>query len=109
MPFGTPGSGEFGTYFIGYSRSPDTIELMLVNMFVGLPEGNYDRLLDVSTAVTGTLFFVPSQQLLESLGDGPVGDLAAAARQPAVAATGSAEPARDGSLNIGSLRGEVQR
>jgi putative iron-dependent peroxidase len=110
MPFGTPGSGEFGTYFIGYARSPDTIEQMLVNMFVGLPEGNYDRLLDVSTAVTGTLFFVPSQQLLESLGDGPVGDLvAAAAREPAAAATGPAEPARDGSLNIGSLRGEVQR
>jgi putative iron-dependent peroxidase len=109
MPFGAPGSGEFGTYFIGYARSPDTIEQMLVNMFVGLPEGNYDRLLDVSTAVTGTLFFVPSQQLLESLGDGPVGDLAAAARQPTAAAAGPAEPARDGSLNIGSLRGEVQR
>ena len=38
-------------------------------MFVGLPPGNYDRLLDVSTAVTGVLFFVPSTPLLESLAD----------------------------------------
>src|SRR5262245_26538912 len=59
MPFGRPGHAEFGTYFIGYSRSPRTIEQMLDNMFVGLPPGNYARLLDVSTAVTGSLFFVP--------------------------------------------------
>jgi len=67
MPFGAPGSAEYGTYFIGYSRTPDTIEQMLRNMFIGLPEGNYDRLLDVSRAVTGTLFFVPSMPLLDSL------------------------------------------
>ena len=35
MPFGSPGRGEFGTYFIGYSRSPRTIEDMLENMFIG--------------------------------------------------------------------------
>jgi putative iron-dependent peroxidase len=52
-PFGTPGQGEFGTYFIGYCRTPRTIEQMLENMFVGRPPGNYDRLLDFSTAVTG--------------------------------------------------------
>ena len=60
MPFGRPGYGEFGTYFIGYSRSPRTIELMLENMFIGRPPGNYDRLLDFSRAVTGNLFFVPT-------------------------------------------------
>jgi putative iron-dependent peroxidase len=59
MPFGQPGHGEFGTYFIGYSRSPRTIEQMLENMFIGRPPGNYDRLLDFSRAVTGNLFFVP--------------------------------------------------
>ena len=59
MPFGRPGHGEFGTYFIGYSRSPRTIEQMLENMFIGRPPGNYDRLLDFSRAVTGNLFFVP--------------------------------------------------
>ncbi|SSW65657.1 Dyp-type peroxidase [Achromobacter agilis] len=67
MPFGRPGSGEFGTYFIGYARSPAPIEQMLENMFVGRPAGNYDRLLDYSRAVTGCLFFVPSADLLESL------------------------------------------
>jgi putative iron-dependent peroxidase len=69
MPFGQPGRGEFGTYFIGYSRSPRTTEQMLENMFVGRPPGNYDRLLDFSRAVTGSLFFAPSASLLESLGD----------------------------------------
>jgi putative iron-dependent peroxidase len=69
MPFGRPGAGEFGTYFIGYARSPAPIEQMLENMFVGRPAGNYDRLLDFSTAVTGGLFFVPSADLLEALAD----------------------------------------
>ena len=40
---------------------------MLVNMFVGRPPGNYDRLLDYSRAVTGTLFFVPSTTFLENV------------------------------------------
>ena len=69
MPFGRPGAGEFGTYFIGYARSPQPLEQMLENMFVGRPAGNYDRLLDFSTAVTGGLFFVPSADLLEALAD----------------------------------------
>src|SRR6266852_2965923 len=72
MPFGQAGTGEFGTYFIGYSRSPRTIEQMLDNMFVGRPPGNYDRLLDFSRAVTGNLFFVPSATFLDEVSpDGP--------------------------------------
>ena len=67
MPFGDVGKGEFGTYFIGYARSPRKIELMLENMFVGKPPGNYDRLLDFSRAVTGTLFFVPSATFLDEV------------------------------------------
>jgi len=67
MPFGHAGQGEFGTYFIGYSRSPQTIEKMLHNMFVGKPPGNYDRLLDFSRAVTGNLFFVPSATFLDNV------------------------------------------
>jgi putative iron-dependent peroxidase len=67
MPFGDVARGEFGTYFIGYARSPGPIELMLENMFVGRPPGNYDRLLDFSRALTGNLFFVPSLDLLDSL------------------------------------------
>ena len=67
MPFGDVARGEFGTYFIGYARSPKPIERMLQNMFVGRPPGTYDRLLDFSRAITGSLFFVPSLDLLESL------------------------------------------
>jgi len=66
MPFGNAAQGEFGTYFIGYSRSPITIEQMLENMFIGRPAGNYDRLLDFSRAVTGNLFFAPSATFLET-------------------------------------------
>jgi putative iron-dependent peroxidase len=68
MPFGRAG-GEFGTYFIGYSLSPGTIEQMLENMFIGKPPGNYDRLLDFSRPVTGNLFFVPSATFLENVTD----------------------------------------
>ena len=69
MPFGKPGRGEFGTYFIGYSRTPRTTEQMLENMFIGKPPGNYDRLLDFSRSVSGSLFFAPSATFLESLSD----------------------------------------
>ena len=106
MPFGHVGTGEYGTYFIGYARSSATTELMLENMFIGRPEGNYDRLLDVSTAVTGGLFFVPSASLLESLADDDGDGGAAADTADASPDTASvAAPGRDGSLNIGSLRG----
>jgi len=109
MPFGQASRGEFGTYFIGYARSPATIELMLTNMFVGRPPGNYDRLLDVSTAVTGGLFFVPSAALLESLADedGTADEAAApgsASQTSPPTANGS-----PGSLAIGSLRGVSQQ
>ena len=67
MPFGDASHGEYGTYFIGYARSPRPTEQMLQNMFVGRPPGNYDRLLDFSRAATGNLFFVPSLTLLDSL------------------------------------------
>lgn len=65
MPFGQIGKGEFGTYFIGYARSPRRIERMLENMFIGNPPGNYDRLLDFSRAITGTLFFIPTSTFLD--------------------------------------------
>jgi putative iron-dependent peroxidase len=86
MPFGRPTQGEFGTYFIGYSRSPSTTELMLENMFVGRPPGNYDRLLDFSRAVTGNLFFVPSATFLEDVTDDEPADgsLSAAPAAPEV-------------------------
>ena len=100
MPFGRAAHGEFGTYFIGYSRSPRTTEQMLENMFIGRPPGNYDRLLDFSRPVTGSLFFSPSLTFLEAVGDG----------QPAAVAVDDAQSTprkSDGSLGIGSLKGEI--
>jgi porphyrinogen peroxidase len=67
MPFGRVGSTEFGTYYIAYAASPTIIERMLSNMFIGDPPGNTDRILDFSTAVTGSLFFVPSARFLDDL------------------------------------------
>lgn len=106
MPFGYAGSGEFGTYFIGYSRSPRTIEQMLENMFIGRPPGNYDRLLDFSRAVTGSLFFVPTVTFLDNItedgSDAPLDVSSDAKPAPAVALES------DGSLRIGSLKGDVE-
>jgi len=106
MPFGDVGKGEFGTYFIGYARSPHRIEQMLINMFVGRPPGNYDRLLDFSRAVTGTLFFVPSATFLDNV---PAEDAAPSSANPPAdeRETGAArlrQRSSDGSLGIGSLR-----
>jgi len=109
MPFGQPGQGEFGTYFVGYSKSPRTIEQMLENMFVGRPPGNYDRLLDFSHPTTGNLFFVPAASLLDSLTAEPEAPPEAAPETSAGAdAASTLSPARDGSLAIGSLKGNPQ-
>jgi porphyrinogen peroxidase len=106
MPFGRPGHGEFGTYFIGYSRSPRTIEQMLENMFIGRPPGNYDRILDFSTAVTGGLFFVPTVTFLDNVSpDQPMPASSQASEAP-VETSGSTPSSNDGSLGIGSLKGE---
>jgi putative iron-dependent peroxidase len=107
MPFGEVGKKEFGTYFIGYARSPQRIEQMLVNMFVGRPPGNYDRLLDFSRAVTGTLFFVPSATFLENVSADDTAPLATSPSPDARAADDASESRLlrpDGSLGIGSLK-----
>jgi putative iron-dependent peroxidase len=121
MPFGTLGRGEFGTYFMAYSRTPEVTEQMLENMFVGNPPGTYDRILDFSTVVTGGLFFAPSADFLDDLPDPPADAAASGADADAaddVAADAEAadhtaehgqQPTNDGSLNIGSLRRSTQR
>jgi putative iron-dependent peroxidase len=108
MPFGRVGQGEFGTYFIGYSRSPRTIEQMIENMFIGRPPGNYDRLLDFSRAVTGNLFFAPSADFLDVQAEDEPG-VAARADAASVESPISSARQNDGSLGIGSLKGENTR
>ena len=99
MPFGQVGKGEYGTYFIGYSRTPRVTEHMLHNMFLGDPPGNTDRILDFSTAETGGLFFSPTVDFLDDPPPLP-GPLVAA--RPAAP---QSDPASQGSLSIGSLKG----
>jgi putative iron-dependent peroxidase len=94
MPFGDAGRGEFGTYFIGYAASASVTEQMLENMFIGSPPGTTDRLLDFSTAVTGSLFFAPAADFLDNLPSPPE----ATEVTPATAVP-------SGSLGIGSLKG----
>jgi putative iron-dependent peroxidase len=94
MPFGRPGSGEFGTYFIGYSGQLWVIEQMLQRMFQGVPPGAYDKLLDFSTAMTGTTFFVPTNGMLQGLADPPEESVAEEEPPPS-------------SLGIGSLRNDT--
>lgn len=101
MPFGEVGIREFGTYFIGYGRDPGVIEQMLRNMFLGTDDAAHDRLLDFSTALTGTLFFVPSAELMD---DPPAPDAASPDAEPAPAKPPPAPSPDDGSLHIGSLR-----
>jgi porphyrinogen peroxidase len=104
--FGRPGQGEFGTYFIGYARSPRVTEQMLENMFVGRPPGNYDRILDVSRAVTGSLFFVPSLSFIEAVTPG--GPVRINMTESSPESPSAITMAGDGSLGIGSLKGIAQ-
>lgn len=96
MPYGSVGNGEYGTYFIGYSRTPWVTEQMLTNMFIGSPPGNTDRILDFSVAVTGGMFFVPTVDFLDDPAPLPAPDVAEEIRVP------------DPSLAIGSLKGIPQ-
>ena len=112
MPFGNPGQGEFGTYYIAYAATPAVTEEMLSNMFIGKPPGNTDRILDFSAAVTGCLFFAPCADFLDDP-PGPPGTASATATNTTTdvsslpnvpVASADALPAGDGSLGIGSLK-----
>jgi porphyrinogen peroxidase len=103
MPFGEVGRGEFGTYFIGYARTPTVTERMLDRMFLGDEEASHDRILEFSTATTGNLFFVPTTDFLDDLPDPPGGAVAEPGPPPGVQSTS------DDSLGIGDLRGKTAR
>ena len=111
MPFGSLSAGESGTYFIGYAATASVTELMLRRMFLGDPPGNYDRILDFSTAVTGNLFFVPTTDFLDDPPPlpGEAGDATASGNEEGaspVEIVSSAPAADDGSLGIGGLEGK---
>ncbi|MER6119722.1 Dyp-type peroxidase [Streptomyces sp. NPDC001743] len=111
MPFGSFGKGEFGTYFIGFAADPEVTERMLRNMFLGDPDATHDRILDFSTAVTGTLFHAPGADFLDA--PPPLPASAEATPQPEPASAPAPRPVvtptvRDGSLRIGSLQESVQ-
>jgi porphyrinogen peroxidase len=108
MPFGSVGRGEFGTYYAGYCATPSVTERMLENMFIGDPPGNYDRILDFSTAVTGNLFFVPSAGFLDDLpAPAPEPHARSAPSSPSAPPSASTPPSTstaDGSLGVGGLK-----
>lgn len=110
MPFGNMSTNEMGTYFIAYASTFSTVKKMLHNMFVGSPEGNYDRLLDFSTPKTGSLFFVPSVTFLKKVaaGEPPLAVSNPTSNEsPADEKLRSTSSATNGSLNIGSLKNET--
>lgn len=103
MPFGEVGTGEYGTYYIAYSRTPSVTERMLRNMFIGDPPGNTDRILDFSTARTGCLFFTPTVDFLNDPPPLPGSEPAVEPEPEPGAATD--DDHYNGSLRIGSLKG----
>jgi porphyrinogen peroxidase len=110
MPFGSPGQDEFGTYYIAYAATPAVTEEMLSNMFIGLPPGNTDRILDFSTAITGGLFFAPSADFLDDPPGPPtlarVSETSGVSEALGISGrSDTSGTAGDGSLGIGSLKG----
>lgn len=110
MPFGNVAEGSYGTYFIGYSADVGVTETMLQRMFIGDPPGNTDRILDFSTARTGCLFFVPSQDALDdpSLLDTSPAQAGPSPSGPSPSDTARIDAGTDPSLGVGGLRGRPQ-
>jgi putative iron-dependent peroxidase len=111
MPFGNMSTNEMGTYFIAYASTFSTVQKMLANMFIGDPPGNYDRLLDFSAAKTGSLFFVPTLDMLDAFSSGAAIASANEGKNKAGLVPGAngsvnigSTPGSNGSLNIGSLK-----
>jgi putative iron-dependent peroxidase len=108
MPFGHVGAGEYGTYFIAYARDPGVIETLLVNMFIGNPPGNYDRILDYSKAITGSLFFVPSADFLSELPEAANATRAAVTAAPAGAPRAAEVSVDEAAADVSTLTENVE-
>ena len=72
---------------------------MLDNMFICDQPGNTDRILDFSTALTGSMFFTPTADFLDD--PPPQAESSPAEDEPLALPVGSP----DGSPGIGSLKG----
>lgn len=103
MPFGSVKDGEFGTYYVAYAATPSITETMLTRMFIGTEEAAYDRILDFSIAVTGTLFFAPPLDFFDDLPDAP--EVAATALEESLSPN---RVGSNGSLGIGTLKRSMQ-
>ena len=104
MPFGNISTNEMGTYFIAYASTFSTVNKMLQNMYIGNPPGNYDRLLDFSIAMTGTLFFVPSMNMLAEMSSGDFAVKVDTNAVEAIVIEKNKSSKTDGSLGIGALK-----
>lgn len=113
MPFGSFEQGEFGTYFIAYAADPGITEQMLRNMFLGSAPATHDRILDFSTAITGSNFYAPCADFFDAPPPPPAPAGAEALPEPASApAPKATEPVTvpdEGSLRIGSLQESAKR
>ena len=99
MPFGELGKGEFGTYFIGYSRTPEVTERMLRNMF------------SATRPATPTASWTSPPQSPAGCSSPPPSTSSTIHRPCPRHSRRSDRPASaadDGSLSIGSLKGTTQ-
>lgn len=67
MPYGNLNTQ--GLLFLSYCKEPDSFEKILANMVFGSDAGNYDHLLNYTSAETGAAFFAPSIDYLENQGN----------------------------------------
>ncbi|MEV0252576.1 Dyp-type peroxidase [Nocardia sp. NPDC050712] len=104
MPFGSVKEGEFGTYYIAYAASPDVADAMLVRMFLGTDDATHDRILDFSTAVTGTQFFTPSADFFDELPDPPAAPAESSVPAGVRSQNVGSQNNGSGSLGIGTLK-----
>jgi putative iron-dependent peroxidase len=110
MPFGSIRDDDFGTYYIAYAATPSVTEAMLERMFLGSDEAEYDRILDFSTAVTGTLFFTPPQNFFDALPEAqePAEEIAESLSANDFDSSDTAVRPGNGSLGIGTLKRSMQ-
>ncbi|GAB2998186.1 Dyp-type peroxidase [Psychrosphaera aestuarii] len=67
MPYGNLTTQ--GLLFVSYCANADSFEKILANMVFGSDAGNYDHLLNYTTAETGAAFFAPSIDYLLNQGN----------------------------------------